>query len=755
MTTNEGNRIRFGPYEVDLHTRELWKFGTRLRLVGQPFEILAMLLQRPRALVTREEMRTRLWPADTFVDFNHSLNAAVNKLREALSDSADEPRYIETLPRRGYRFVGKIEAAVGAMIETRTETKPEAGAFTHEPVPMPAPVEVAVPAGNVPPPAILLPAQKPRESWRSLGLVAAAAFVMVVALGAIVLHRITGGALASAPSVERTRQLLPIANTFSPSFSPDGNFVAFVREGEPGDPGIFVSRVGSDQLQQLTRNRYDCCPVWSSDGRWIAFTRMNDHEHSIYVIPADGGKDRKYQAEKSVVTQSAAFTSFLTTLLECKLDTKGVLPQRGEMDWSPDGKLIAFAGPSGIYALNADASAVRRVEETPPGAEDWGPQFSPDGAQLLFIRNHSLGQPDEIWSVPVAGGQPSRILSEPGRITGSPQWSYDARSVIYSSNRTGHPALFRASLDAPDSVVELKAAGSPAWDPTISRHGYRLAYDRLMRALSIWQMDLSGSSDKHPFLLVAGTSDTDQGPGPQFSPDGKKLAYMSDRSGTMEIWIANRDGSNPFQLTAVGGAGTPRWSPDSDAVVFDAGTTSGEKVVTMSLRGGAPQVLADGLVPSWSHDGKWVYFASEQTEGRQVWKVPSGGGMPVQVTQHGGHAALESLDGKYIYYSKNAQAEPEIWRVPVTGGEETPVPLIRPGTWASFQVVEGGVLFVGPALGHQAVLNFYDAAHNRTSSVAVLDRIPFWLGATADGRTVAFDQPGREQTQTMLVENFH
>ena len=109
MTSKESNRARFGPFEVDLHTHELWKHGTRLKLVGQPFEILAMLLSRPGELVTRDEMRARLWPSDTFVDFNHGLNAAVNKLREALSDSAENPHYIETLPRRGYRFMAAIE----------------------------------------------------------------------------------------------------------------------------------------------------------------------------------------------------------------------------------------------------------------------------------------------------------------------------------------------------------------------------------------------------------------------------------------------------------------------------------------------------------------------------------------------------------------------------------------------------------------------------------------------------------------------
>ena len=100
--------VRFGPFEADLRAGELRKHGVKLKLVGQPFEVLAMLLERPGQLVTREELRARLWPTDTFVDFDHGLNAAVNKLRDALSDSAEKPTYVETLPRRGYRFISAV-----------------------------------------------------------------------------------------------------------------------------------------------------------------------------------------------------------------------------------------------------------------------------------------------------------------------------------------------------------------------------------------------------------------------------------------------------------------------------------------------------------------------------------------------------------------------------------------------------------------------------------------------------------------------
>jgi len=756
MTRHGSARARFGPFEVDLHTHELWKFGTRLKLVGQPFEILAVLLSQPGELVTREELRTRLWPADTFVDFNHGLNAAVNKLREALSDSADAPRYVETLPRRGYRFMATVEwvEAKRVMAEIAMAKTPDA--LLGETVKPPSPAEVTLEAAKAP-----LQVQATGDRAWPRYLIGGGLLFATLLVGAFVLKTVsTDGARSSTPSiVEHTRPLTTISDTATPAFSPDGNFVAFYREhSQQGESGIYVTAVGSDQLMQLTSNENDRCPVWSPDGRWIAFSRLANQAYSIHVVPADGGREQKRNAEDRVTATSAAFQLTSSDTAERELTTGGVVPRHGELDWSPDGRFIAFAGASGIYFLSLKDSTVHRVTDPPSMVEDWGPAFSPDGQKVMFVRNRQIGTPDEIWVAPIGGGEGTRLLSERGRISSAPQWSFDGRSVIFSSNRTGHPALWRVGLDAPDSAVQIAEAGAPAWDPAVSRRGYRLAYERLLRSLSIWQMNLADSGEKHRYLTVSSTSDTDQGPGPQFSPDGKKLAYMSDRSGTMEIWVSNRDGSNGFQLSAVGGAGTPRWSPDSQSVAFDVATPNGSKIVTMNLRGGAPQTLtADAfhsVCPSWSRDGKWIYFASQRGGDWQVWKMPATGGLPVQMTHHGGHAALESLDGKFVYYAKNPMAEPEIWQVPVEGGPETPLPLVRPGTWASWQVVAGGILFVGPSLGHQAVLSFYDFARQHTTTVAVLDRIPFWLGATSDGKTVAFDQPGQEQAQAMLVDNF-
>lgn len=742
MNGNGSDRVQFGPYEADLHTHELWKYGTKIKLVGQPFEVLAILLSKPGELVTREELRDRLWPGDTFVDFNHGLNAAVNRLREALSDSADAPRYVETLPRRGYRFI--------ALVERRN-------ASHAIPIPVaPADESVAIRA-EVPPPAPPLQPQSTElkvlkiPKWRRymVGAGVPVLFLLIIFVAAIVLKKLAsrGEASEAHSPVQRIRPLTSLADeTSEPGFSPDGNYVAFRREGvKSEESGIFVKSIGSDQLVQLTRNAGDCCPAWSPDGRSIAFSRITDKESGIYVVPASRGQEFPASGSLTVTVGGA----------ERKLETNGVAPKRGELDWSPDGKTIAFSGGTSIFLLSLDPSAVHRLTEPPPLSEDWGPAFSPDGQKVLFVRSRETSFPEEIMAMSTQGGEATRITSEPARILGPPRWSSDGQSVIYASDRGSHPALWRTSVDVRDSPVEINDGG---WYPAVSRRGYRLAYQRITRSLNIWQLDLSAPG-KRQHILVPSTSETDQGPGPQISPDSKKLAFMSDRSGTMEIWVSDRDGNNPVQLTAVGSAGTPRWSPDSQSIAFDARGKNGPGIYAVGLQSGAPRLLTpdfESVCPSWSQDGKWIYFASGHGGGGfQVWKVPAGGGSEVQLTTHGGHAPMASPDGKYVFYAKTEYANPEVWQVPVDGGPERLLsPMIRPATWASWSVVDQGIVFAGPSGKGKPVVGLFDFATHRVTDLGTLDTVPFWIGATRDGKTLVFDQPGWQQAQIMLVENF-
>ncbi len=754
MNGSSSERVKFGPFEADLHTHEIWKFGVKIKLVGQPFEILAILLRKPRDLVTREEFRTLLWPSDTFVDFDHGLNAAVNKLREALSDSAETPKYVETLPRRGYRFIAPVE---------RTKD------LVAPPVPATSVTTRAEPASLLTlesqhDGAVVSPGKK-QSSRRWIfyapmvliaGIAAVACIAFVIALLPFRHGRPYVSAHDSGAPEQRIRPLTNFAEeTSEPAFSPDGNSVAFRRQSaKPGGSGIYLKSIENEEVTQLTSIANDCCPAWSPDSKTIAFTRSADNNDiGIFLVPTSKGKE-------SAVDYSGQNLTVLLGGKERRLDTKGVTPKRGELAWSPDGKTIAFGSRQGIALLSMESGSVRQLTVAPPQAEDWGPAFSADGERLLFVRSPDSGIPEELMVAQCLTGEATRISSQHARILGAPQWSIDGKSVIFASDFGSHPGLWRAGVDSTAVAVQINDSG---WRPSVARAGYKLAYQRITHSLNIWELELTDpqrtGGRKEQRILVPSTSETDQGPGPQISPDGKNLAFMSDRSGTMEIWVSDRDGSNPVQLTAVGGAGTPRWSPDSQWVVFDASDRNGTKIYKIKLGSGVPVLItrdeSENRCPSWSRDGKWIYFASTRTNEYQVWKIPADGGAAIQVTKQGGHAALESADGRLVYYAKTAYANPQIWQVPVDGGAETLVfPQLQPFSWASWAVVDSGIVFAGPSGRGRPWISVFNSSQRTITKFGEVQTVPFWLGASHDAKTVVFDQPGWQQSQIMLIENF-
>ncbi len=185
-------------------------------------------------------------------------------------------------------------------------------------------------------------------------------------------------------------------------------------------------------MLQLTSNDEDCCPVWSPDGRSIAFSRFANKEFAIHVVPSEIGGEQKQEperkeSEKKLTTRAAAYVVPPARTGERKLDASDVTPRHGELNWSPDGKSIVFTAEAGLLVISLENSTLHRLTEPPPLAQDWGPSFSPDGQKLLFIREHQVGQPDEIMVTSATGGDATRMLSEPGQVEGPPQWSFDGR----------------------------------------------------------------------------------------------------------------------------------------------------------------------------------------------------------------------------------------------------------------------------------------------------------------------------------------
>jgi DNA-binding winged helix-turn-helix (wHTH) protein len=253
-------------------------------------------------------------------------------------------------------------------------------------------------------------------------------------------------------------------------------------------------------------------------------------------------------------------------------------------------------------------------------------------------------------------------------------------------------------------------------------------------------------------MLRTVVADDSGNAGPQFSPDGKRIAYMSNRTGSWQIWLSDTNGANPRQVSFTESAGTPRWSPDGRSIAFDAPYDGQTRIFVIKVDGDEQaRSIVKGLVPSFSRDGKWIYFASDQTGDWQVWKVPVSGGREVQVTTNGGFAALESADS-YVYYSKSRYPQPEICRISVNGGTESCVlQHLRPRTWASWAVTREGIVFAEDLPNGHPTLSLYDPAKRQVRDLISLRSAPFWVGASADGKRAIMNDA--DERQISMVDN--
>jgi Tol biopolymer transport system component len=283
---------------------------------------------------------------------------------------------------------------------------------------------------------------------------------------------------------------------------------------------------------------------------------------------------------------------------------------------------------------------------------------------------------------------------------------------------------------------------------------------QIKRNNGIWRRDLNSSvSASPPNKLI---SSTRRESGPQFSPDGSKIAFESTRSGAYEVWLCQRDGSNLLQLTHFSPSvtGTPRWSPDGRQIVFDSRPAGNGDIFVIDSQGGSPRKLtsepSNEVVPGWSRDGLWIYFASDRTGGWEVWKMPSTGGSAVQVTHHGGFAAFESPDGRFLYYAKGLVV-PGLWRIPTNGGEEVQViSSLEAGYWGYWAVVENGIYYLDTTT--KPAIAFLDITTNRITPVFDLENGPVedapGLAVSPDKKTILYTQLDTSYSDILLVENF-
>jgi Tol biopolymer transport system component len=536
----------------------------------------------------------------------------------------------------------------------------------------------------------------------------------------------------------------------SPSFSPDAKEVVFAWNGEHEDNwDIYRLRIGTAEPRRLTFDpAMEYSPAWSPDGKWIAFLRSpTTSVAQLMLMPESGGGARQ----------------LLTT-------TFNIDPRRRRLAWSPDSRWLVLAHkiPNGqqqrLFAISAATGEERQVAGTeyPASMSDGQPAISPDGRALLFARDAET--PGQIWTLPLTAdlraAGPQRRVSIPGlnnKECGVPIF-LSSREMLFSAPVQRGRGLLRGSVSGNKPPTELAELGANIDTPEVSRDGRKLIFIREAFDTNIWclHLDAPAGREVRRERVIASTL-RDQNP--SMSPDGRTLAFESNRGGFYEIWLASLEGSNLRQLTSFGAlTSSPRWSPDGQQIAFDGNKTGKADVYVIPAAGGTPRQLVsdptDTQQPIWSPDGKWIYYCSMRSGQREIWRIPANGGTPQQVTRHGGFDIVFSPDQRWIYYSRLRASSTSIWRMSTDSGEEQK--LIDSASWGHVSATTRRLYYNRSLNGTKCHIEAYDLATGRTKVLATTDRpIRDRLAVTNDERSIYFTQVDDDGVDLMLVSNFH
>lgn len=703
--------LRFGIFEVDLQQRELRKDGFKVKLREQSFLLLEALLDRAGELVTRDELRNRLWPADTFVDFDHSLNAAMKRLRDALEDDPNCPRFIETVPKRGYRFLVPVNNPYVPTGETLGWSR-KANSLVRRTWPW---------------------------HWMTIS---AGAVVGLICMIIIILHLHRRENLAMATHDLAEFKVIPFTalagQERSPSFSPDGSQIAFAWNGNTKEDGadrkfdIFLKVTGSERLVQITHHPAEAISLaWSPDGALIAFQRLAASGSGVYLVPALGGAERRLRSTTA---------------------------QPSGLSWSPDGKWIAFTdAPVAEAGHQLNLISVDSLQTTPiphisECQEETFPAFSPDGKQLAYF---CIPQPGRfaLYDVDPARGIPHLIGRYAGWAAGM-AWSRDQHKLVIARHVDGSTFSELDEIAVSDGQLQKLPFGEAGGAPGVSTRGDKLTFETWhFTGVEIWKRTLIPPGAAAKKIIV---SSTQASMFPNYSPDGKHILFTSNRTGTDEIWMSNADGTELLQISNFNSAGTPRWSPDGRRIAFDSRTEGHPGVYVANTEEWVPRKLRTNIEemsqPFWSHDGKWIYFIGGADSGR-IYRCPAAGGDAEALSSQAGTFPQESFGGDKVYFVTNVGSNPTLKMISLEKpGTESVLEGMPSVNFADWAVLPKGIYFLPP---DKLSLEYFDFATRKVSHIMELsDEGVLGFSVSQDQRSIVYGRLKQAETDIMVVEHW-
>ncbi|MGA3237586.1 MAG: winged helix-turn-helix domain-containing protein [Bryobacteraceae bacterium] len=672
-------KVRFGPYEADFRSGELRKLGIRIKLQGQPFKLLALLIDHAGDIVTREELQREIWGPNTVVDFDHSLRTAINKLREALCDSAESPRYIETLARLGYRFVAEVQPITLRAPAARPDI------FT------------AAPSEPIPP-ALLSRAAEPRK-WRRWSWLLWVSIAIACGLAVrLAPSRIQPDAIVQFSQVTWSEHVYPGDPALErfPIVVTDGLNVLFP---EMRDRNLVLASapIGDGNARPLSMPAEIVRPSVadiSPDGTRLLVLSMNwvEPEHQLWIVPSHGGAARKVS---NIVAHDAT--------------------------WLPGGESILFASGHDLFVSRPDDAKPKKLAGL-PGRAFWL-RYSPDGSLIRFTIRDSRTGAGTLWEMSADGKRLQPLLSG-GRQSTSDccgSWTSDGSYVFQSSTANGMSNIWiRREISHrfwPRSVIlrQLTAGPLSYLSPVPERRGNRVfiigshARSQLVRfdpaSRQFYPIDprinnaarVEFSRDKTRVAWVSGIDGTlwqSLVDGSQWlqltssgmrvfqmhwSPDGRKLAFVAQRPGEpSRIHLVAADGSNPeVLLNEARGQTDPSWSPDGNSIVFGrlpdyaAADTIPKAihVIDLKTRMTTPLPGSDGLFsPRWSPNGRYIVAMPLNQRRLMIFELATRTWR--ELASRGINNPSWSVHGDSVYFQSPDEEDQPIYKVSISRRRE-------------------------------------------------------------------------------------